>query len=154
QNVAYTELAEEELGGEPCRVFQAPGRSERLWVNKSNGRLRGALHFIHQGYFTPFFKQDIVTKLVGRRIETNDEYSKLFQGPNGISKEVQHQLSQAWAEHEFSHAYPGDLVVLDDYREIAPGRWFPYKVTSSSWHHNKDNESKYDFHMAESLVTE
>lgn len=154
QNVAYTELAEEALGGEPCRVFLAPGRSERLWVSKANGRLRGALHFIHQGYFTPFFKQVIVTKLVGRRIESNDEYSKLFQGPNAITKEVQHQLSQAWAEHEFSHAYPGDLVVLDDYREIATGHWFPYRVTSSSWHHNKDNEGKYDFHMAESVVTE
>ena len=154
QKVAYVELPEEDFAGESCRVFQAPGRSERLWISRATGRLRGALHFIHQGYFTPFYQQDVVTKLVGRRIESHDEYSKLFSEPGALAKEVQNQLVQAWEEHEFSHAYPGNLVVLDDFREIDTGKWFPFKVTNAGWLHNEKNEGKYDFNMSESVVTE
>lgn len=150
--VAYVELPEDNFAGESCRVFQAPGRSERLWVSRETGRLRGSLHYIHQGYFTPFYKQEVVTKLVGRRIESNDEYSKLFSGPRAVTKEVQNQLSQAWEEYEFSHAYPSTLVLLDDYREIAVGAWFPFKVTSSGWHHNQKNEGQYDYIVSESSV--
>src|SRR4029079_2229450 len=88
QNVAYIELPEESLAGESCRVFQAPGRSERLWVSKATGRLRGALHYIHQGYFTPFYKQDVVTKAAGRRIVSQEDYRKLWSGPGALAKEV------------------------------------------------------------------
>ena len=153
QKVEYIELPEEDFAGEACRVFQAPGRSERLWISRATGRLRGALHYIHQGYFTPFYKQDVVTKLVGRRVESHDEYNKLFGESGTFAKEVQLQLSQAWAEHEFSRAYPGNLVVLDDFREIATGKWFPFKVTTSSWLHNEKNQGKYDFNVSESVVT-
>jgi beta-lactamase regulating signal transducer with metallopeptidase domain/thiol-disulfide isomerase/thioredoxin len=154
QKVAYIELPAEDFADESCRVFLAPGRSERLWVSQATGRLRGSLHYIHQGYFTPFYKQDVVTKIAGRRIESQDEYSKLFSGPNAVSKELQNQLSEAWAEIEFSHAYPGTLVVLNDYREIAAGKWFPFQVTSSGWHHNPQNEGQYEFSVAESSVRE
>ena len=153
QKVVYIELPEEDFAGESCRVFQAPGRSERLWISRATGRLRGALHYIHQGYFTPFYKQDVVTKLVGRRIESHDEYNQLFSEPGTFSKDVQHQLTQAWEEHEFHRAYPGNLVVLDDFREIATGKWFPFKVTTSSWLHNEKNQGKYDFNVSESVVT-
>ena len=152
--VAYFELSEESFAGETCRVFQSPGRSERLWVSRATGRLRGSLHYIHQGYITPFYRQDAVTRIVGRRIESNDDYGKLFTGPGALAKEVQNQLSHAWAEHDFSHAYPGTLVVLDDYREIAAGKWFPFKVTSAGWHHNKNNEGQFDFFVSESGVKE
>ena len=153
QKVAYVELPEEDFAGESCRVFQAPGRSERLWISRATGRLRGALHYIHQGYFTPFYKQDVVTKLVGRRVESHDEYNKLFSESGTFAKEVQLQLSQAWAEHEFSRAYPGDLIVLDDFREIATGKWFPFKVKTANWLHNEKNQGKYDFNVSESVVT-
>ena len=153
QKVAYVELPEEDFAGESCRVFQAPGRSERLWISRATGRLRGALHYIHQGYFTPFYQQDVVTKLVSRRIESQDEYNQLFSESGTFSKDVQHQLAQAWEEHEFSRAYPGNLVVLDDFREIATGKWFPFKVTTSSWLHNEKNQGKYDFNVSESIVT-
>jgi hypothetical protein len=140
QKVAYNELPEESFAGEDCRVFQSPRRSERLWVSKENGRLRGSMDHIHQGYFTPFYNQEIVTKIAGRRIESNDDYGKLFSGPVALAEEAQNQLTQAWAEHEFGRAYPGSLVVLDDYREIAAGKWFPFKITTSGWHHNKKNQ--------------
>jgi beta-lactamase regulating signal transducer with metallopeptidase domain/thiol-disulfide isomerase/thioredoxin len=154
EQVAYLELAEETFAGEACRVFQAPGRSEQLWISTTTGRLRGVLDYIHQGYFTPFYQQDVVTRLVGRRITSNDDYALLFKGPNAVSKEVRDQLSQAWAEHEFYHAYPGNLIVLDDYREIDPGHWFPFKVTTSGWLHNEKNQGRYDFLTSETVVTE
>ena len=125
-----------------------------LWVSKVTGRLRGCLHYIHQGYFTPFFKQDVVTSIAGRKVESNEEYANLFSGPNRLAKELQARLSQAWAEHEFPHAYPGDLFVFDDHREISPGRWFPYKLTVSGWLHNHQNQGRYDYHLSESVVTE
>ena len=44
-----------------------------------------------------------MTRFAGRRLESNDEYVKIHNGPNAISLEQKHQLQQAWAEHEFRH---------------------------------------------------
>ena len=38
-------------------------------------------------------------------------------------------------EYSFDHAIPAQLHVFSDYREIAPGRWFPFRVESASWLH-------------------
>lgn len=154
QKVAYLELPAETFAGETCRVFEASGRSERLWVSQSTRRLRGSLHYIHQGYFTPFYKQDFVTKTVGRRVQSLDDYRSLLSEPGAVSIEAKNQLSQAWSEYEFGRGYPGTLVVLDDYREIAAGKWFPFKVTSSGWHHNEKNEGQYGFNVSENHVKE
>jgi|GEM_PF-6246469 len=152
--VVYVELPEDSFAGEACRVLESAGRNERLWVSKATGRLRGVLHYVHQGYFTPFHKQEIVTKLIGRRVESLDDYRQLTNGPRAVSPEIRQQLTLAWSLHEFSNAYPGGLTMLDDYREVAPGKWFPLKVISANWHHNKENEGKYDFNVSESVVTE
>jgi thiol-disulfide isomerase/thioredoxin len=63
-------------------------------------------------------------------------------------------LSQAWAEYSFDHAIPGQLHVFSDYREIAPGRLFPYRVLSAGWSHNDQNQGRYDFYSLEREVTE
>jgi thiol-disulfide isomerase/thioredoxin len=126
-----------------------------LWISQETGRLRGSLSYMYQGYFIPFHKQNIVTQIVGRPIASREEYRTLFgDGGDALPKEKQRQLGQAWAEYSFDHAIPGHLDVFSDYREIAPGRWFPFRVQSAGWQHNDQNQGRYDFHSSESVVTE
>ena len=54
----------------------------------------------------------------------------------------------------FDHAIPHHLDVFSDFREIAPGRWFPFRVQSAFWHHNAQNQGRYDFLGSASVVTE
>lgn len=155
QQATYNELPEENFAGETCRVLESAGRSERLWVSKKTGRLRGSLSYIYQGYFIPFYKQDIVTRIAGRTITSLDEYRTLIgNGEDTLSAEKQHQLSMAWAEYQFHHAIPSRLYVFSDYREIASGRWFPFHVQAADWLHNRQNQGHYDFYCTESVVTE
>ncbi|MCA9006213.1 MAG: hypothetical protein KDA70_13155 [Planctomycetaceae bacterium] len=155
QQATYNELPEEEFAGETCRVLESAGRSERLWVSKKTGRLRGSLSYSHQGYFIPFYQQDIVTRIAGRTVTSLDDFRSLSKdGENALSTEKQEQLRIAWAEYHFHHAIPGRLHVFSDYREISPGHWFSFRVQIAGWHHNKLNQGHYDFYSSESIVTE
>ena len=155
QQALYDELPAEEFAGEPCRVLQSAGRSERLWISKQTGRLRGSLNYMHQGYFIPFEKQNIVTEVVGHPVTSREEYRALFgDGDDALPKEKQRILSQAWSEYMFDYGIPARLCVFSDYREIAPGFWFAFRVQSAGWLHNDQNQASYDFHSNESVVTE
>ncbi len=155
ETAIYTELPVEEFGDEVCRVLESAGRNERLWVSVHTGRLRGVLIYIHQGFFTPFYMQPIVAQIAGHDVKSHDEYAKLYNpGPGRLSKEKQNQLSQAHAEYEFETAIPGSLYVFSDYREIAPQQWYPFKVSSSGWHHNDENSQNYSYHNSTTTVTE
>lgn len=151
----YDELPAEEFAGETCRVLESAGRSERLWVSQQTGRLRGSLSYIYQGYFEPFHEQNIVTQVVGHPITSLEAYQALFgDGGNALPEEKQRLLRQAWFEYMFDHGFPGHLNVFSDFREIAPSRWFAFRVQSAFWHHNQQNQGRYDFHSSESVVTE
>lgn len=155
KEAVYGELPAEPFAGEVCRVFESAGRSERLWISKETGRLRGSLRYEHQGYFIPFEKQGIVAQIVGYPIKSVEEYRALFgDTANALAKEKQQLLSLALAEYWFDDVIPFGLAAFSDYREIAPGRWFPFRVQSAGWLHNEQNQGRYDFHCSESVVSE
>ncbi len=127
------------------------GRSERMWISIETGRLRGLLTFTHQGYSTPFYRQNVVARMLGREVQSQNEYRELLKA---ITQEQQTQLNQAWAEYKFDSAIPKTLFQFADYREISPQAWFPFEVLSSGWSHNKANQQYYDFNLSVSRVTE
>lgn len=154
-SATYRELPAETFGDEVCRVLESAGRSERMWVSARTGRLRGVLVYTHQGFFAPFYLQPIVTKIVGHDVKSRDEYRMLFNdGPGRLPNEKQDQLNLAWAEYFFDSAIPMCLYVFSDYREIAPQQWYPFRVRTSQWHHNKQNEQYYSYINSETTVTE
>lgn len=155
RRAAYQELPAEDFAGEHCRVLESAGRSERLWISKETGLLRGSLSFIHQGYFIPFYQQNVVTQIAGRPVTSHDDYRALFgQGEDALPEVKQRMLSQAWSEYSFDHAVPYHLDVFGDYRQVATGLWFPFRVESAGWHHNGKNEGRYDFYSFEKIITE
>lgn len=155
QRATYDELSAEEFAGETCRVLESAGRSERLWVSQETGRLCGSLSYIYNGYIEPFHEQNIVTQVVGHPITSLEAYQALFgDGGNALPEEKQRLLRQAWFEYMFDHGRPLRLEVFSDFREIAPGRWFPFRVQSAFWHNNQQNQGRYDFLGSESIVTE
>ena len=151
ESVTYQELPREEFAEEPCRVLQSAGRSERLWVSQRTGRLKAVLTYAMQGFRTSFHKQAIVSEIVGQPVETTDQYSELVRK---LPREKQVQIGIARSEYVFQHAIPWRLFEFDDYREIAPGSWYPFKVRSAGWSHNDKNEQYYSFYNTESVVEE
>jgi hypothetical protein len=93
--------------------------------------------------------------VVGHPVTSLEAYRALF-GDGGLTlpEEKQRLLSQAWSEFMFEHGIPYRLDVFSDFREIAPGRWFPFHVQSSFWHHNQQNQGRYDYLGSESVVAE
>ena len=150
----YRELPDELFADEECHVVESSTRSERLWISKATGRLRGIQTFIHQGYFVPFYKQPIVTEVAGRPIESLSEYRTLFNDENALSQKDKNRLTAAWSEYKFDHAIPRSLHEFSDFREIASGKWFPFKVRSSGWHHSENNDQYYSFNNSEIVVAE
>ena len=150
----YVELPSEPFAGEVCRVLESAARTERLWVSRESGLLRGVLTFMYQGFSTPFHHQPIVKEIAGREIKTRDEYRALFDDPSALSDRQREQLAVAWTEYKFDHAIPGRLYRFSDYRQIAPQRWYAFQVDWSGWHHNDKNERYYSFHNGTATVKE
>ena len=153
ESVVYEELPMEDFGGERCRVVQSAGRSERLWIGVNTGRLRGVLNFGNQGFRTPFYKQPIVTEIVGHKVATTEEYRTLVGNHSNLPRDKVERLGIAWSEYVFENAIPWSLHEFNDYREIAPGSWFPFNVRSSGWSHLIQNEKYYSFRSSESVVS-
>lgn len=151
ETATYRELPSETFGGEECRVLESPGRSERMWISISTGRLLGLLKFAHQGYFTPFYRQPIVTAVVGHEVQSNNEYREVQKK---LTDEQKSKLNQAWSEYMFDSGIPWSLYSFSDYREVLPQTWFPFEVRSSGWLHNKENEQYYDFYVSTASVSE
>jgi beta-lactamase regulating signal transducer with metallopeptidase domain/thiol-disulfide isomerase/thioredoxin len=154
-SATYRELTEEIFCDEVCRVLESAGRNERMWVSASTSRLRGMVTFAHQGFFAPFYLQPIVTKIVGDDVKSHEEYRRFFgDGRGTLSKEKQEQLTRAQADYSFDSAIPFCLYVFSDYREITPQKWYPFRVRSAQWNHNKQNEQYYSYLNVETTVSE
>jgi hypothetical protein len=70
----YERVGDETIDGQPCDVFDGPARYERVWIEKSTGRLkavyRRSLHRVHPDYYS-----DLVREVAGRTFEGGPSYA-------------------------------------------------------------------------------
>lgn len=151
KSVSYRHVGTERFGGETCDVVESAGRRERLWIGRESGRLRGVLEYIYQGRLEPpLHKTEAVTKIAGRTFSSRDEYRKWIKQIDPAKKaEVGIAFSTMYFE---SNARPGELIRFDDYREVAPGVWIPFREDRSVWQHSKESEEKYHYIRSELVV--
>lgn len=124
----YNFLNAEEFDGEMCDVVESPRRHERLWFSQSTGRLRGYLQRSYHTTSPDFHKSKVVEDVAGRSFASASEYREWSRSKHdGLSPEGKLRLSLAWLdEQDFDTARPGLLVRFRDYREVAPGVWWPF----------------------------
>lgn len=128
ERAVYRDRQSENFDGEMCNVIESPTRQERLWFSRKTGHLRGYLQFSYHGPAGDFFKSEAVERITGKKFATQREYSEWHRAEHeDLTKELQLQLKLAWAEtQDFETARPSLLVRFRDYREVAPGVWWPF----------------------------
>jgi thiol-disulfide isomerase/thioredoxin len=134
----YRCLEAELFDGESCEVVESPTRMERLWISQKTGFIRGYLSFSapsqYPGYGeSEFHKSEAVRKISGRSFATPHEYLNWYLSEyEQLPVEKKWALSKAWSESiDWAKAQPLRIVRLRDFREIAPGIWWPYREDSA-----------------------
>lgn len=145
--VTYVELESEEFGGERCRVFESKARQERLWIGHDSHRLRGYLQYIYQGRFTNWYESETVTRIAGRKMSSLADYRDWRKANDSkLTEDQRDELNIAFGELCFEAMHqPYQLIVFGDYREVAPGVWWPFHQTSTQRMHSQKNDNLFDY---------
>jgi thiol-disulfide isomerase/thioredoxin len=136
----YRLLETTEFDGEVCQVVESPTRQERLWISRATDRIRGYLHLSFHGPAGRFFESEAVKTIIGRSFASQLEYVDWHRSDfEKLPAERKAQLSKAWAESmDFKTARPSLLVRFRDFREIAPGLWWPFREDRAQGHPSND----------------
>ena len=117
----YQSMSEEEFGGELCNVIRSIPRQEQFWISKKTGQLRGILYSQPRGFIIPP-TSEASSRLTGRKFETMQDFH-VWHATAPHEEVLEWAVSVASARRASLH--PDELVVLSDYREIAPGVSIP-----------------------------
>ena len=134
----YRSLETEVFDGESCDVVESPTRMERLWISRKTGFIRGYLSFSaprqYPGYGeSEFHKSEAVREINGRSFATPHEYLNWYRSEyEQLPVKKKWALSKAWSESiDWAKAQPLRIIRFRDFRQIAPGIWWPYREDSA-----------------------
>jgi RNA polymerase sigma factor (sigma-70 family) len=153
---SWKELGAEKFGDEVCDVVESALRAERLWIGQESGRVRGVLSYYCTGFDgdEAFHKADTVQRIAGRAFATGREYGTWWQ--NEATEDQLRQLAVEWCQRcaaQFpANATPNELVRFDDYTEIAPGVWLPFREVRSVPYPSETAKDKHLLRRTELLV--
>ncbi len=119
-------VGEETVDGVKCWVVMSKPRRCKLWLDQKSGRLLQMLNYVMQGVeSTPFHETPEVEKLCGRKFDTLDAFHEFGKATDRATFQ---RLAGLYGSLYFDElAHPIELTRFSDYREIAPGVWFPIK---------------------------
>ncbi len=128
----YQAVGEETVDGAKCWVVMSKPRRCKLWFDQKSGRLLQMLRYVMQGVeeSTPFHETPEVEKLCGRKFETLDAFHEFGKATDRATFQRLAGLYGSLYFDDFAH--PIELTRFSDYREIAPGIWFPMKQPTFS----------------------
>lgn len=148
----------EDFGGEPCNILESPELPERLWVARDSNRVRGVLSYRFDGgpRGDRFYQTDAVHRIAGQKFVSQQEYSNWLR--DVVTPEQDRQISIAW--HDYcapgfpGNARPNELIRFDDYREVAPGVWLPFRETRTVPYSSEVARGKWQISRFELVVEE
>ena len=132
EKVSWRHLGVENFGGETCDVVDAIRRTQRLWIGRDSARLRGVLTYrvsIDAARSKTFYESEAVQRIAGRKFASQFDYSNWHSGEatGDQLQEVAIAWSELYPEPVSATIEPNELVVFDDYREVSPGVWLPFR---------------------------
>ncbi|MCU0712832.1 MAG: TIGR03067 domain-containing protein [Pirellula sp.] len=147
----YQVVGEETVDGAKCWVVMSKPRRCKLWFDQKSGRLLQMLSYVMQGVeSTPFQETPEVEKLCGRKFETLDAFSEFVKSTDQATKQ---RLAGLYGSLYFDEmSQPIELTRYSDYREIAPGVWFPHQATDVFASQSTADPDKFRFSRGELRV--
>lgn len=134
----FSMVGEETVDGELCDVIDSMARLERLWISRKTGLIIACVKYSSK--FSPdFHKSDVVAEIAGRRFSTHADY---VQWRRQTLPQTQSQLTKASAM--LVGRRPAVMVRFRDFREVAPGIWWPF-VESRVQVRVADKNGRYGF---------
>ncbi len=159
ERASWKHVGIEEFGGEKCDVLDSRQRTERLWIGQESKRLHGVLTYrveVEQPDILKFYQSDAVHRIAGKPFASMWEYSNWC-----FSEASEGQLIEAavaWnaldPTPDPSKITPGELVIFDDYREVSPGVWLPFREVRTFAHSSQTVKDKSKLIRSELLVQE
>jgi len=125
----YRTLGVENFDGETCTLVESRTRMERLWISRKTGLIRGIVNLNTDGRRTDFYKSPQVRQITGRSFDTQRQYDNWYRTRfEHLPVEKQWALFKAGTDSiDWTTVRPGLLVRFRDFREVAPGIWWPYR---------------------------
>jgi len=155
----WRHLGAEKFGGEMCDIVDSSQRTERLWIGRDSGRVRGALTYRPvpvPGKSRKFYEAETVRRIAGKTFASQTEYSNWLGDEATVDQLIQVHL--AWLElnptSSPSKIGLNELVLFDDYREILPGVWLPFREVRAFPHASETDQNKRMLRRSELIVDE
>jgi RNA polymerase sigma factor (sigma-70 family) len=147
EKATWRNLGAEKFGGEMCDIIDSSQRTERLWIGRDSGRVRGALTYSPvpvPGKSRKFYEEEAVRRIAGKTFASQTEYSNWMLGEATVDQLIPVHL--AWLElnptSSPSQIRLNELVLFDDYREIVPGVWLPFREVRAFPHASETDRNK------------
>jgi RNA polymerase sigma factor (sigma-70 family) len=157
----WRHLGVEESGGEACDVVDSVQRGQRLWVGQKSGHVRAAMTYYtrypgEEAAVDRFSGTDVVRRIAGRAFASPREFGNWLQYEADEDQLVRYMV--AYWEHNPPPAdavvEPNELIRFEDYREVAPGVWLPFRETRTFPHVSDTRPGKSQLIRSELRVTE
>jgi RNA polymerase sigma factor (sigma-70 family) len=129
---SWRPLGVERFGGELCDLIDSPQRTERLWIGRDSGRVRGALSYSVANEIElsrDLYKSEPIRRIAGRAFDSQRDYShwRREEASENQLIEVAVVYSERRSGADPSRIRPNELILFDDYREVAAGVWLPFR---------------------------
>lgn len=153
----YRMIGTEEFGGETCYVVESPTRKERLWISRKTGRLRGRLEYLYKKPPQKDVLPEELEEIFGRSFKDRGEFNEWLKSHmDELSREQTWRLTRALRKRRnFEEVQPIDLTRFSDFREVAPGIWWPFReVSVSPSHHEGSPRYLWGIYVVEAVRTD
>jgi thiol-disulfide isomerase/thioredoxin len=159
EKVSWKRLGAENFGGEMCEIVDSAQRTERLWIGQGSGHVRGVLTYgwdTNGAKAAKFYQTDAVRRIAGKWFISQWEYSDWRH--NEATEDQLTQVALAWSELDPTPVpgaiEPNELVLFDDYREVSPGLWIPFREIRAFPHTSETARNKHQLIRSELSVDE
>jgi thiol-disulfide isomerase/thioredoxin len=128
----YRAAGTEQIEGVECHVLENATAKRRLYVAKHDGRAR-RLCYLQWPRGKDYLSA--AAKAAKREFHDSDEFSQWWES---LSDAERMEIDLPFQEAMFARSQPWVIFDLDEYREIAPGFWFPARQRATQFESDAD----------------
>jgi thiol-disulfide isomerase/thioredoxin len=158
EKATWKNLGVAQFGGETCDVAESPERAERFWISQQTGHVRGVLSYRFTGFDgdKTFYQTEAVQRITGKQFASKQEYWKWLSEDANEDQLLQAAVASCMrCSPQFpSNTRLNELVQFDDYREIKPGVWIPFREVRTVPYSSKSDKNKRSLTRTELRVEE
>ena len=147
EKASWRHLGVEKFGDEMCDIVDSPERTERLWIGRDLGRVRGVLTYdvdIDDQSNVHFYDTDKIRRIAGKAFASGRDYGHWVEEEASDDQLIQTAIaySERRSGSDPSKITPNELVLFDDYREVSPGIWLPLREVRAFPHASETVQGK------------